>query len=50
MWYFDGGCSKHMIGDASQSVNIKLKHDGYVPYADNNRGTILGVGTMVEKS
>jgi len=46
MWYLDSGCSKHMIGDSSQLINIKWKPVGYVTYGDNNRGKILGVGDI----
>ena len=46
LWYLDSGCSKHMIGDALQLINLKWKPDGYVTYGDNNRGRILGVGDI----
>jgi len=39
-----------MTGDASQLVNIKWKHDGYVTYGDNNREKILGVGDIGGKA
>jgi len=46
MWYLDTGCSKHMTGEASQSINVKWKLAGFVTYRDNNRGRILGVGDL----
>jgi len=46
MWYLDNGCSKHMIGEASQLINLKWKPAGFVTYGDNNRGRILGVGDI----
>jgi len=42
----DSGCSKHMTGDASRFINISLKQDGHVTYGDNNKGKILGKGTI----
>jgi len=36
IWYLDSGCSKHMIGDSTQLINIKWKPAGYVTYGDNN--------------
>jgi len=41
-WYLDTECSKHMTGDISQFVALKLKSEGYVTYGDNNSGMILG--------
>jgi len=35
-----------MTRDASQLVNIKWKHNGYVTYGCNNQGKILGVGDI----
>jgi len=35
-----------MTGDASKFINISLKQDGHVPYGDNNKGIILGKGTI----
>jgi len=36
MWYLDSGCSKHMIGEALQLINLKWKPTGFVTYGDNN--------------
>ena len=46
MWYLESGCSKHMTGDISKFVNIILKQEGHVTYGDNNKGKILGKGTI----
>ncbi|WJX19048.1 hypothetical protein P8452_08782 [Trifolium repens] len=35
-----------MMGDASLFIEFKAKEKGYVTYGDNNKGTILGVGTI----
>ncbi|KAK2422442.1 hypothetical protein QL285_032975 [Trifolium repens] len=35
-----------MTGDASLFIEFKAKEKGYVTYGDNNKGTILGVGTI----
>ncbi|KAK2364610.1 cysteine-rich RECEPTOR kinase [Trifolium repens] len=45
-WFLDSGCSRHMTGDASLFIKFKAKKKGYVTYGDNNKGTILGVGTI----
>ncbi|KAK2382949.1 putative mitochondrial protein [Trifolium repens] len=45
-WFLDSGCSRHMTGDASLFIKFKAKEKGYVTYGDNNKGTILGVGTI----
>ena len=46
LWYLDNDCSKHMTGDASKFVNITLKQEGHVTYGNNNKGKILGKGTI----
>jgi len=35
-----------MTGDASRFISISLKQDGHVTYGDNNKGKILGKGTI----
>jgi len=39
-----------MIGDASRFISISLKLDGHVTYGDNNKGKILGKGTIGNES
>ena len=50
MWYLDSGCCKHMIGDKTKFVNLFLKQEGHVTYGDNNKGRILGRGTIGDKN
>ena len=50
LWYLDSGCSKHMTGDASKFVSITLKQEGHVTYGDNNKGMILGKGTICNEN
>ena len=45
-WYLDSGCSKHMTGDLTKFTSLKLKAEGHVTCGDNNRGRILGRGTV----
>jgi len=35
-----------MTGDASKFVSIALKQEGHVTYGNNNKGKILGKGTI----
>ena len=35
-----------MTGDLTKFTSLKLKAEGHVTYGDNNRGTILGRGTV----
>jgi len=35
-----------MTGNASRFINISLKPDGHVTYEDNNKGRIIGKGTI----
>ena len=42
----DSGCSKHMTGDINKFSSLSLKAKGYVTYGDDNKGKILGVGTV----
>ena len=48
-WYMDSGCSKHMTGDKSKFLSIFFKQEGHVTYGDNNKGRILGRGSIGEK-
>ena len=45
-WYLDSGCSKHMTSDLTKFTSLKLKVEGHVTYGDNNRGRIIGRGTV----
>jgi hypothetical protein len=35
-----------MTGDLNKFSNLALKAKGYVTYADNNKGKILGIGNV----
>jgi len=50
MWYLDRGCSKHMTVDKTKFINLILKHEVHVSYDDNNKGKILGRGTISDKN
>ncbi|XP_068466509.1 uncharacterized protein [Phaseolus vulgaris] len=45
-WYLDSGCSKHMTGDLTKFTSLNFKAEGHVTYGDNNRGRIIGRGTV----
>ena len=49
LWYLDNGCSKHMTGDKSKFLSISIKQEGHVTYGDNNKGRILGRGSIGDK-
>jgi len=38
-----------MTGDKSKFVNITFKQEGHVTYGDNNKGMILGRGSIGDK-
>ena len=48
-WYLDSGCSKHMTGDKTMFLSISFKQEGHVTYGDNNKGRILGRGSIGDK-
>ena len=50
LWYLDSGCSKHMTREKSMFIHLSLKQEGHVTYGDNNKGKILGRGTIGDKS
>ena len=49
-WYLDSGCSRHMTGDPSQFSKLTSIDEGYVTFGDNNKGKIIGKGTIGNKS
>ena len=49
-WYLDSGCSRHMTGDKSKFISLENREVGMVTYGDNNKGRILGVGTIGNSS
>ncbi|KAI4312628.1 hypothetical protein MLD38_037432 [Melastoma candidum] len=48
-WYLDNGCSKHMIGDPSKFSNLTLQNGGFISFGNNNKGSIIGTGTIVDR-
>nr|GEZ16321.1 retrovirus-related Pol polyprotein from transposon TNT 1-94 [Tanacetum cinerariifolium] len=44
LWYFDSGCSKHMIGDRSQLINFVQKFLGTVKFENDHVVKIMGYG------
>ncbi|GAU37544.1 hypothetical protein TSUD_369920 [Trifolium subterraneum] len=49
-WYFDSGCSRHMIEDDRFLVDIKSYSTSYVTFGDGAKGEIIGVGKLINKS
>ncbi|CAL9075321.1 unnamed protein product, partial [Musa textilis] len=45
-WYLDSGCSRHMTEDLSHFSMLTSKEEGYVTFGDNNKGKIIGKGTI----
>nr|KYP59864.1 hypothetical protein KK1_015305 [Cajanus cajan] len=39
-----------MTRDPSKFTSLKLKHEGFVTYGDNNKGRILGCGNVGNSS
>nr|KYP43821.1 hypothetical protein KK1_034691 [Cajanus cajan] len=50
MWYLDNSCSRHMTRDKSKFVSLQERESGTVTYGDNNKGKILGLGTVSNSS
>jgi len=50
LWYLDSDYSKHMTRDKTKFVNLLLKQEGHVTYGNNNKGKILGRGTIRDKN
>ena len=46
LWYLDSGCSKHMTGDANKFLVMTRTKHGNVTFGGDNKGTILGVGSV----
>ena len=49
-WYLDSGCSRHMTGDRSRFVTLAPSEKGFVTYGDNNKGKIIGEGSIGNSS
>src|SRR4051812_12693048 len=45
-WYLDSGCSRHMTGRRSMFLDVVLKYAGEVKFGGNQKGKIIGSGTI----
>src|ERR1044072_1805201 len=45
-WYLDSGCSRHMTGERHMFQELKLKPGGVVGCGGNQKGKIIGSGTI----
>src|ERR1051325_3225782 len=45
-WYLGSGCSRHMTGRRSVFQNLELKSGGDVKFGGNQKGKIIGSGTI----
>ncbi|CAN1270689.1 Retrovirus-related Pol polyprotein from transposon TNT 1-94 [Linum perenne] len=45
-WYLDSGCSHHMTGNIKLFSEIKFEKGGSVTFGDNNKGKVIGHGTI----
>ena len=46
LWYFDSGCSRHMIGDRSLFKVFESKKGGNVTFGDGRKSQIKGKGII----
>ncbi|GJX89259.1 retrovirus-related pol polyprotein from transposon TNT 1-94 [Tanacetum coccineum] len=47
LWYFDSGCSKHMIRNLLRLINFMKKFTGTVRFRNDHFGAIMGYGDYV---
>src|ERR1044072_9766518 len=45
-WYLDSGCSRHMTGRKHMFQSLELKDGGYVGFGGNQKGKVIGSGTI----
>ena len=45
-WYLDFGCSRHMTGKRHMFISLDLKHGGVVGLGGDQKGRIIGSGTI----
>src|SRR3954466_3468537 len=45
-WYLDSGCSRPMTGRRSMFQDLELKSAGEVKFGGNQKGKIIGSGTI----
>lgn len=48
-WYFDSGCSRHMIGVYKFLENIRPCAKNYVTFGDGAKGKIVGIRNLVSE-
>jgi len=46
IWYFDSGCSRHMIGEKYFFDNLKSSNTGNVIFGDGSKGRVQGIGNI----
>ena len=46
-WYFDNGCSRHMIGEKNYLCDYQNMSDGHVSFGDGRKGRVLGKGILL---
>jgi hypothetical protein len=46
-WLIDSGCSRHMTGTKKWFSSLSpLSHKEYVPFGDDKKGKVLGMGII----
>ncbi|XP_070005272.1 uncharacterized protein [Nicotiana sylvestris] len=45
-WFMDSGCSKHMTGNTTDFLSLKVVQGGNVSFGNGKKGYILGVGKV----
>ena len=46
-WFMDFGCLRHMTGRRHMFQDRELKPEGFVGFRGNQKGKIIGYGTIV---
>lgn len=46
VWYLDGGCSRHIIGDKRLFSSIEKYNGGLVRFRDGSNTRVIGRGTV----
>jgi len=49
-WYLDNGCSRHMTGEKSMFITLRMKEGGNVKFGGKQAGKIIGTGTIDNSS
>jgi len=48
LWYVDGGCSRHMMGEKSNFLSLVASNGGSVAFENDKSGTIISIGKIGE--